>query len=89
MNSDRIAQIITAPPGLWARYCGIDNGVDYETLCPIVCLALVEGPNGDRYVSPMSMTTGDGMVDFADDSSDFTDIVATPGNPLTPPEVGP
>lgn len=75
MNPYRIIQIIPAPAGMMARYCGVDEGEKYETLCPVVCFALMEGPRGDHYVRPMSMTTGDGFVDFVDDSGDFSDIV--------------
>ena len=76
MNADKIIQIIPAQSDIWARHIGVDNGEPYESLCRVVCFALMEDPrNQYRYVRPMSLTHGDGFVDFADDSDDFTDIV--------------
>ena len=73
MNADKIIQIIPAQSDIWARHIGVDNGEPYESLCRVVCFALMEDPrNQYRYVRPMSLTHGD---DFADDSDDFTDIV--------------
>lgn len=74
---DKIIQIIPAPADMWSVHRGTDQGEEYEGWCRIVCMALVEDPeSGYRCVRPMTMTEGDGMVDFIDESkySDFNGI---------------
>lgn len=45
---------------MWSEY---DNGDGTIFEIPIVCLALVEDDQGDRYVEPMDMAS-DGVIDF-------------------------
>lgn len=75
---DKIIQIIPAPADMWTVHRGTDQGEEYECWCRIVCLALVEDVDDDRYrcVRPMTLTEGDGMVDFIHESkySDFKGI---------------
>lgn len=75
---DKIIQIIPAPADMWAVHQGNDGTENYECWSRIVCLALVEDVDDDRYrcVRPMTLTEGDGMVDFIDESkySDFKGI---------------
>ena len=77
MCNSKIIQIIPAPADLWSVHRGIEEGREYESWSRIVCLALVEDDNGDRYrsVLPMSLTV-DGLVDFDYESryDDFKSI---------------
>lgn len=55
----KIVQIIPAPDNIYGVYK--DETEEFE--CKIVCLALIEYPDGEREVVPMDITEGDGLID--------------------------
>lgn len=68
----KIIQIINTNRKMNALYNGGD-GTTFET--PIVCLALVELEDGERYVEMMDITEGDGLIDFSGmDQSNFLGV---------------
>lgn len=72
MFEDKILQIIPAPAGMLAWYRCEQTGADFP--CRVVCLALMEDRTGGRYVQPMEITQGDGIVDAVGSTSDFMGI---------------
>lgn len=58
----KIIQIINTNRKMNALY-DCEDGSKFES--PIVCLALVELEDGERYVELMSITDGDGDIDFS------------------------
>lgn len=72
MFDDKILQIIPAPADMLAWYRDEQTGVDFP--CRVVCLALMEDCTGGRYVQPMEITQGDGVVDVVGAASDFIGI---------------
>lgn len=73
MNHDEIIQIIPAPEGMYAKYAGEDNGEEYESHIPIVCLALVE-QDGYRYVQAVDMDST-GLSSFPEEMANFECIL--------------
>jgi len=61
-NSSKILQIIPAPSDMWVQ--NRDGDEYYYTR--VVCLALVEWPDGDRTVEIMDISDGDGAILQAD-----------------------
>lgn len=66
----KILQIIPAPQGLQATFHEDtpEEGDDGVYTFPVVCLALVEDPHGDRDVIPMDMSQ-DGYITLINDHS--------------------
>lgn len=62
MDDKKIIQIINTSRKMNALYDN-EDGTTFES--PIVCLALVELEDGERYVELMSITDGDGHIDFS------------------------
>ena len=54
----KIVQIIPAPNNMCAVYK--DETEEFE--CKIVCLALIEYPDGEREIVPMDIAEGDGII---------------------------
>ncbi|MCY1602120.1 hypothetical protein [Staphylococcus pettenkoferi] len=68
----KIIQIINTNRKINALYNDGD-GTTFET--PIICLALVELEDGERYVEMMDITEGDGLIDFSGmDESNFLGV---------------
>ena len=68
----KIIQIINTNRKMNALYDN-EDGTTFES--PIVCLALVELEDGERYVELMSITEGDGHIDFSGmDQSNFLGV---------------
>lgn len=75
--NETILQIIPAPSDMWVEEK--EDGSIYKSR--VVCLALIEGEEEStgekyRYVAPMDITPGDGVIDIVDGTSrDFKQIV--------------
>lgn len=70
--NNKIIQILNTNKNMAAQYDSGD-GTTFES--PIICLALVELEDGERYVELMSITDGDGDIDFSGmDESNFLGV---------------
>lgn len=74
----KIKQIIPAPTDMWAVYSAIeDEPLSEGGFCRVACLALMY--DGET-VSAM-VADGDGIIDFAETSSNFVGFVFDKGEP--------
>ncbi len=71
-NYPKIVQIIPAE-NLWARYRNEDDNTLFDW--KIVCYALMEDKDGDRYIAPMEMAPGDGTIEEWETSDGFLEFI--------------
>ena len=73
---EKIVQIIPAPADMWVK--NEDNGDVFYTR--VACLALVEEPDGYRYISAADITPADGCIELIGRSYEVTYSTTDPNN---------